>query len=265
MVDAMETRPLRLSGSQPFTQQPGVYIMIGERTNVAGSPKFAKLIKEGKYEEAVSVARQQVENGANVIDICMDEGMIDGVAAMTRYLQLLASEPEVAKVPFMVDSSKWEVIEAGLKCLQGKGIVNSISLKEGEEKFRQNAATVLKYGAAAVVMAFDEQGQAATYEDKIRICERAYRILVTRSGFRRKTSSSIRTSSPLRPAWRSTTTTRLTSSTPRAGSRPTCRTRRSAAASRIFRSAFAATTKFARPCTPRFFITPSRPAWTWAS
>ena len=110
--------------------------MIGERTNVAGSPKFAKLIKEGKYEEAVSVARQQVENGANVIDICMDEGMIDGVAAMTRYLQLLASEPEVAKVPFMVDSSKWEVIEAGLKCLQGKGIVNSISLKEGEEKFR---------------------------------------------------------------------------------------------------------------------------------
>jgi 5-methyltetrahydrofolate--homocysteine methyltransferase len=177
------TKPLRLSGSQPFTQQPGIYIMIGERTNVAGSPKFARLIKEGKYEEAVSVARQQVENGANVIDICMDEGMIDGVAAMTRYLQLLASEPEVAKVPFMVDSSKWEVIEAGLKCLQGKGIVNSISLKEGEEKFRKNAATVLKYGAAVVVMAFDEQGQAATYEDKIRICERAYRILVDEVGF----------------------------------------------------------------------------------
>ncbi len=178
-----ETKPLRLSGSQPFTQQPGIYIMIGERTNVAGSPKFARLVKEGKYEEAVSVARQQVENGANVIDICMDEGMIDGVAAMTRYLQLLASEPEVAKVPFMVDSSKWEVIEAGLKCLQGKGIVNSISLKEGEEKFRKNAATVLKYGAAVVVMAFDEQGQAATYEDKIRICERAYRILVDEVGF----------------------------------------------------------------------------------
>jgi 5-methyltetrahydrofolate--homocysteine methyltransferase len=157
--------------------------MIGERTNVAGSPKFAKLVKEGKFEEAVSVARQQVENGANVIDICMDEGMIDGVAAMTRYLQLLASEPEVAKVPFMVDSSKWEVIEAGLKCLQGKGIVNSISLKEGEDKFRHNAATVLKYGAAVVVMAFDEQGQAATYDEKIRICERAYRILVDQVGF----------------------------------------------------------------------------------
>jgi 5-methyltetrahydrofolate--homocysteine methyltransferase len=183
VADAAESRPLRLSGSQPFTQQRGVYIVIGERTNVAGSPKFAKLIKQGKYEEAVSVARQQVENGANVLDICMDEGMIDGVTAMTRYLQLLGSEPEVAKVPFMVDSSKWEVIEAGLKCLQGKGIVNSISLKEGEEKFRHNAATILKYGAAAVVMAFDEQGQAATYEDKIRICERAYRILVDEVGF----------------------------------------------------------------------------------
>ncbi len=176
-------RPLRLSGSQPFTQQEGVFIMIGERTNVAGSPKFAKLIKLGKYEEAVSIARQQVENGANVIDICMDEGMIDGVAAMTRFLQLLASEPEVAKAPFMVDSSKWEVIEAGLKCLQGKGIVNSISLKEGEEIFRHNAATVLKYGAAVVVMAFDEQGQAATFEDRTRICERAYRILVDEVGF----------------------------------------------------------------------------------
>jgi len=183
LPETRETKPLRLSGSQPFTQQQGVYIILGERTNVAGSPKFAKLIKQGKYEEAVSVARQQVENGANVLDICMDEGMIDGVMAMTRYLQLLGSEPEVAKVPFMVDSSKWEVIEAGLKCLQGKGIVNSISLKEGEEKFRQNAATVLKYGAAVVVMAFDEQGQAATYEDKIRVCERAYRILVDQVGF----------------------------------------------------------------------------------
>ncbi|XXY48890.1 methionine synthase [Sorangium sp. So ce269] len=175
--------PLRLSGSQPFTQQPGVYMILGERTNVAGSPKFAKLIKEGKFEEAVGVARQQVENGANVVDICMDEGMIDGVSAMTRFLLLLASEPEVAKVPFMVDSSKWEVIEAGLRCMQGKGIVNSISLKEGEAKFRENARTILKYGAAVVVMAFDEQGQAATYEDKIRICKRAYGILVDEVGF----------------------------------------------------------------------------------
>jgi len=176
-------RPLRLSGSQPFTQQQGVYIVIGERTNVAGSPKFARLIKEGKYEDAVSIARQQVENGANVLDVCMDEGMIDGVTAMTRFLQVLASEPEVAKVPIMVDSSKWEVIDAGLKCLQGKGIVNSISLKEGEAKFREHAATILKYGAAAVVMAFDEHGQAANYEDKIHICQRAYKILVDEVGF----------------------------------------------------------------------------------
>ncbi len=181
--DAAAFEPLRLSGSQPFTQQQGVYLMIGERTNVAGSPKFAKLIKEGKYEEAVSVARQQVDNGANVIDVCMDEGMIDGVSAMTRFLSLLGSEPEVAKVPFMVDSSKWEVIEAGLKQLQGKGIVNSISLKEGEDTFREHARTILRYGAATVVMAFDEQGQAATYAEKIRICERAYRILVDEVGF----------------------------------------------------------------------------------
>ncbi|MBI5799129.1 MAG: methionine synthase, partial [Verrucomicrobia bacterium] len=175
-------KPLRLSGSQPFTQQIGQFMMIGERTNVAGSPKFAKLIKEGKYDEAVAIARQQVENGANVIDVCMDEGMIDGVAAMTRFLQLLGSEPEVAKVPFMVDSSKWEVIEAGLKCLQGKGIVNSISLKGGEDLFREHARKVLKYGAAVVVMAFDENGQAATFAEKIRICERAYRILVDEVG-----------------------------------------------------------------------------------
>jgi 5-methyltetrahydrofolate--homocysteine methyltransferase len=213
-------KPLRLSGSQPFTQQPGIFIMIGERTNVAGSPKFARLIKEGKFEEAVSVARQQVDNGANVLDICMDEGMIDGVSAMSRYLQLLASEPEVARVPFMVDSSKWEVIEAGLKCLQGKGIVNSISLKEGEEKFRENAAKVLKYGAAVVVMAFDELGQAASFAEKIRICERAYRA------FPQPTLSSTPTSSPSPPAWRSTTTTRWTSSTPRDGSSRTCRMQR---------------------------------------
>jgi 5-methyltetrahydrofolate--homocysteine methyltransferase len=175
--------PLRLSGSQPFTQQIGNFIMIGERTNVAGSPKFAKLIKENKYDEAVAIARQQVENGANIIDICMDEGMIDGIQAMTRFLLLLGSEPEVAKVPFMVDSSKWEVIEAGLKCLQGKGIVNSISLKEGEAKFKECAKKVLRYGAAVVVMAFDENGQAASYAEKIRICERAYRLLVDEIGF----------------------------------------------------------------------------------
>ncbi len=172
-----------LSGSLPFTPAPNNFIMIGERTNVAGSPKFAKLIKAGNYEEAVAVARQQVDNGANVIDICMDEGLIDGVAAMNRYLHLLASEPEVAKVPFMIDSSKWEVIEAGLKCLQGKGIVNSISLKEGEEKFLDQARTIQRYGAAVVIMAFDENGQASSYAEKIRICTRAYRLLVDALNF----------------------------------------------------------------------------------
>jgi 5-methyltetrahydrofolate--homocysteine methyltransferase len=175
--------PLRLSGSQPFTQQPGTFIMIGERTNVAGSPKFAKLIKEGKYEEAVAIARQQVENGANIIDICMDEAMIDGVAAMNRFLHLLGSEPEVAKVPFMIDSSKWEILEAGLKCVQGKGIVNSISLKEGEAKFKEQARKVLQYGAAVVVMAFDEKGQADTLERKTSICQRCYDILTKEIGF----------------------------------------------------------------------------------
>ena len=147
---------LRLSGSETYnhTDEKG-FLMIGERTNVAGSPKFAKLIKEDKLEEAVAIARQQVENGAPVIDVCMDEGMIDGAEMMTRYLNLLAGEPDVAAVPIMVDSSKWSVIEAGLKCIQGKGIVNSISLKEGEEAFKSNARTVMKYGAAVFVMAFD--------------------------------------------------------------------------------------------------------------
>lgn len=182
-IPSIEPR-LRLSGTDAFTQQQdGTYLMIGERTNVAGSPKFARLIKDNQLDEAVSIARQQVDNGANVIDICMDEGLIDGVSMMTRFLQLISSEPEIAKVPFMVDSSKWEVILAGLKCLQGKGIVNSISLKEGEEIFKERANIIKQYGAAVVVMAFDEQGQAATYEDKIRICERAYRILVDEVDF----------------------------------------------------------------------------------
>ncbi len=175
---------LRLSGTEAYIHGPDAnFLMIGERTNVAGSPRFRKLIKEDKLEEAVEVARQQVENGANVIDICFDEGLIDGVAMMTRFLHLLQGEPDVAKVPFMVDSSKWEILEAGLKCLQGKGIVNSISMKEGEDRFIAQARTILRYGAAVVVMAFDEQGQAATFQDKCRICQRAYGILVDRVGF----------------------------------------------------------------------------------
>ncbi len=175
---------LRLSGTDAYnhTEEKG-FLMIGERTNVAGSPQFAKLVRAGDLEAAVEVARQQVENGANVIDICFDDGLIDGKAMMARYLDLLQGEPDVAKVPIMVDSSKWEILEEGLKHLQGKGIVNSISLKEGEEVFTRCARHVMKYGAAVVVMAFDENGQAATYEEKIRICERGYRILVDEVGF----------------------------------------------------------------------------------
>src|SRR5580692_10686541 len=175
---------LRLSGLDAFTIRPQTnFLNIGERTNVAGSPKFAQLIKAGAYEAALAIARQQVENGAQVIDVCMDEGMIDGVAAMHRFLNLIASEPDICKVPVMVDSSKWEVIETGLKCLQGKGIVNSISLKEGEEKFLHHAKLVHRYGAAVVVMAFDELGQADSFERKISVCKRAYDLLVEKVGF----------------------------------------------------------------------------------
>ena len=175
---------LRLSGLDALTVRPDSnFLNIGERTNVAGSPKFAQLIKAGDFEAALAVARQQVENGAQVIDVCMDEGMIDGVAAMTRFLNLIASEPDICKVPVMVDSSKWEVIEAGLKCLQGKGIVNSISLKEGEEKFLHQARLVRRHGAAVVVMAFDERGQADSFERRIAVCQRAYDLLTQKAGF----------------------------------------------------------------------------------
>ncbi|MGF1657056.1 MAG: methionine synthase [Verrucomicrobiales bacterium] len=178
------TKTLRLSGMDAFISRPEIpFINIGERTNVTGSPRFARLIKEGDYEAALSVARQQVEAGAQIIDINMDEGMLDGVAAMRRFLLLIAAEPDIATVPIMIDSSKWEVLEAGLQCIQGKGVVNSISLKSGEEEFLQQAKLIRRYGAAAVVMAFDEQGQADSFERKIAICERAYRLLVDRVDF----------------------------------------------------------------------------------
>lgn len=175
---------LRLSGLEAFTARPEIpFINVGERTNVTGSPRFAKLILAGNYDEALAVARQQVEAGAQIIDINMDEGMLDGVAAMTKFCNLIASEPDISRVPIMVDSSKWEVIEAGLRCIQGKGIVNSISLKVGEEEFKRHATLVRQYGAAAVVMAFDEKGQADNYERRIEICQRAYRVLVDEVGF----------------------------------------------------------------------------------
>jgi len=175
---------MRLSGLEPvFVGEDSLFVNVGERTNVTGSKAFARLILNEQYEEALAVARQQVENGAQVIDVNMDEAMLDSKAAMVRFLNLIASEPDIARVPIMVDSSKWEVIEAGLRCIQGKGIVNSISMKEGVDEFKKHARLVKRYGAAAVVMAFDEKGQADTYERKIEICERAYRILVDEVGF----------------------------------------------------------------------------------
>ena len=175
---------LRLSGLEPVTLTPETnFVNIGERTNVTGSPKFSKLILGGDFEGALTVARQQVEGGAQIIDVNMDEGMLDSEASMTKFLNLIASEPDIAKLPIMVDSSKWTVIETGLKCLQGKGVVNSISLKEGEEKFKEYARKIKQYGAAVVVMAFDENGQADSYERRIEICKKSYDILVNEVDF----------------------------------------------------------------------------------
>ncbi len=175
---------MKLSGLEPVQIGAGtLFVNIGERTNVTGSKAFARMILNGEFEAALAVARQQVENGAQVIDINMDEAMLDSKAAMVRFLNLIAGEPEIARVPIMIDSSKWEVIEAGLKCIQGKGIVNSISMKEGLDEFKRQAKLLKRYGAATVVMAFDEKGQADTYERKVEICERAYRVLVDEVGF----------------------------------------------------------------------------------
>jgi 5-methyltetrahydrofolate--homocysteine methyltransferase len=159
------------------------FLVIGERTNITGSPRFAKALKAGDWDACLAIARQQVESGANVIDINVDEALIDGEATMVRFLNLIAAEPEIARVPVMLDSSKWSVLERGLQCLQGKGIVNSISLKDGEAEFLRRARLVRRYGAAVVVMAFDEQGQAATRDEKVRICTRAYHLLTEAIGF----------------------------------------------------------------------------------
>ncbi len=175
---------LRLAGLEPLVIRPETnFVNVGERTNVTGSKKFARLIKENKYEEALSVARQQVESGAQIIDVNMDDALLEGVKAMTTFLNLLQSEPDIARIPVMIDSSKFEIIEAGLKCVQGKCIVNSISMKEGEAKFIEQAHICKAYGAAVIVMAFDEVGQADTKDRKVEICDRAYKILVEKVGF----------------------------------------------------------------------------------
>ena len=184
---------LQLSGLEPlFINEESVFVNVGERTNVTGSRKFLRLIKEEKYDEALSIAREQVEGGAQIIDINMDEGMLDGVYAMTKFLNLIAAEPDIARVPVMIDSSKWEIIEAGLKVVQGKAVVNSISLKEGEAVFIHHAKLIKRYGAAVIVMAFDEVGQADNYQRRIEICKRSYDILVNQVVFLPKISFSIR-------------------------------------------------------------------------
>src|SRR5213079_3160925 len=175
---------LRLSGLEPLKITPEFgFVVVGERTNITGSPKFSKLILAGDFDGALTVARQQVQGGANLLDVNMDEGMIDSEAAMVRFLNLIGSEPEIARIPIMIDSSKWSVIEAGLKCVQGKAVVNSISLKNGEEEFLHHAQLIRRYGAAAIVMAFDEKGQADSFQRKSEICARAYNLLTQRAEF----------------------------------------------------------------------------------
>ena len=180
----MSYRPLKLSGLEPLVITPeSNFVNVGERTNVTGSKKFLRLIQNDDYQAAVEVAREQVEGGAQILDVNMDEGMIDGKKAMVKFLNLIAAEPDIARIPVMIDSSKWDIIEAGLKVVQGKGVVNSISLKEGEEVFLTQAKKIKRYGAAVIVMAFDEKGQADNLQRRIEICERSYKLLTQRIGF----------------------------------------------------------------------------------
>ena len=216
-----------MSGLEPLNiGEDSLFVNVGERTNVTGSAKFKRLIKEEKYSEALDVARQQVENGAQIIDINMDEGMLDAEAAMVRFLNLIAGEPDIARVPIMIDSSKWDVIEKGLKCIQGKGIVNSISMKEGVDAFIHHAKLLRRYGAAVVVMAFDEQGQADTRaHGKSRFAVGRTKSSPKRLASRQKISSSTQTSSRSQLALKSTTTTRRTLSARVKTSNANCRTR----------------------------------------
>ena len=249
-VPVAKPEHLWLSGLELLEVKPeNNFVNVGERCNVAGSRKFLRLIKEKNYEEALSIARRQVENGAQVLDINMDDGLLDAKFEMTTFLNLIASEPEIARVPIMIDSSKWEVIVAGLKCVQGKSVVNSISLKEGEEVFLAHAREVKRLGAAVVVMAFDEQGQADTYERKIAVCARAYRLLVEEVGLPR--------------GWKSTITMRSILFGPRHGYVASCPERMSVGVSAIYLSPSGGIIISARPCMLCSSITPSRQVWIW--
>ncbi len=254
----------RLSGLEPLAiDAETLFINVGERTNVTGSARFKRLIKEELYDEALEVARQQVEAGAQIIDINMDEGMLDAEAAMVRFLNLCATEPEISKVPIMVDSSKWEVIEAGLKCVQGKSIVNSISLKEGKEKFVAQAKLIRRYGAAVIVMAFDEVGQADTRERKIEICTDAYRVLVDEVAFRRKILFLTRTFLRLLRVLMSTITTLLTLLKRLATSSVLCHMPWSQAVYPTCHSRSGVIIRCGRQFMQYFCITALRTAWTW--
>jgi 5-methyltetrahydrofolate--homocysteine methyltransferase len=233
------------------------FINVGERTNVTGSARFKKLILNDDYEAALGVARQQVENGAQIIDINMDEGMLDSEAAMVRFLNLIASEPDISRVPIMVDSSKWSVIEAGLKCIQGKPIVNSISLKEGEEAFLHHARLCKRFGAAVVVMAFDTVGQADTEDRKYEICERSYKLLTEKVGFPPE-------SLPSQRGLKNIIITVLISSTRRSVFVRIYLMRMCQAAYLTYPSPLGGMIWYVRPCTLFFYITRLEPVWIWA-
>ncbi len=257
---------LRLSGLEPFALTPDIrFVNVGERSNVTGSAKFRKLIQAGDYAAALDVARDQVANGAQIIDVNMDEGLLDSQKVMVEFLNLVAAEPDIARVPVMVDSSKFEVIEAGLKCIQGKPVVNSISLKEGEKKFIEQAKIVRRHGAAAVVMAFDEQGQADTQARKIEICSRAYKILTEKVGFPAEDIIFDPNVFAVATGIEEHDNYGVDFIEATREIRKKCRSPMCPAASPICRSRFAATSRCARPCTACSSITRSRPAWTWAS
>ena len=241
------------------------FLMVGERTNVTGSARFRKLITANDYEAALDVALDQVRGGANILDVNMDEGMLDSEACMTTFLNLIATEPEISRIPIMIDSSKWSVIQAGLRCLQGKGVVNSISLKEGEEDFLAKAREIRSFGAGVVVMAFDEEGQAADTDRKVAICKRSYDLLVEEVGFEPKDIIFDPNILAIGTGIEEHADYGVSSSRPPARSRPAAPAPRSRAASATCRSPSAATTSCARRSTRRSSSTPSRRAWTWAS
>ncbi len=254
------------SGLEPLTIRPETnFLMIGERTNITGSKRFARLIREEKYDEALAVARDQVEGGANILDVNMDEGLIDGPKAMTRFLNLIAAEPDISRIPIMIDSSDWRVIEAGLKCVQGKSIVNSISLKEGEAKFLEQARLARRYGAAVVVMAFDEEGQAVDRDHKVAICERAYKLLTEEIGFPPEDiifDVNILTVGTGMEEHNNYAVDFIEGVRELKRRLPLAKT--SGGVSNVSFS-YRGTTPSAKPSTPPFFITPSAPASTWAS